>query len=240
MNEEKERLSLVGHLSELRSRIIISLASIAAASVAGYFFSPRILEIFLAPATHAGGNLVFLKPTEAFLVTLKISLIFGIVVSAPIVLYQFWAFAAPGLKKNEIRLFLPATIFSPLLFFLGVFFAYSVVLPMGLKFLMGFAAPAVQPFFSIAYYVSFAGMLLLSFGIVFELPLAVVILIRLNIVSPEMLRKKRREVIVGILILSAILSPPDIFTQLLLSIPLFLLYEISIVIARACHRKEGN
>jgi len=227
---------LTEHLSELRYRIIFIIVSVIVCTIAAYCFSTHILNFLLIPIKELVENLIALKPTEGFMVTLKVSFLSGVVIASPIVLYQFWAFVAPALKKNEKKLFLPIIFISPLLFLLGVSFAFTIVLPLGIKFLLQFTPPLVKDQYSIDFYISFLIFFVLAFGVVFELPLVVMVLTKLGLISPEMLRNKRKHAIVGIFILAALLTPPDIITQLLLALPILLLYEISLLLSRIFYK----
>ena len=156
----------------------------------------------------------------------------GVVVASPVVLYQLWAFIAPGLRREEKSWFLPLIFFSPLLFLLGVGFAFKIAFPLGLKFLIRFQTPSLEPLFSISNYISFITFFLLGFGSVFELPVVALVLTKLGLVSPHLLRSKRKHAVVILFILAAVLTPPDVVTQLLLVIPLLVLYEVSIWVSR--------
>ncbi len=208
------------------------MIAVVVTSITAYFFSSSILAFLLAPTKEFLKNLIFLKPTEAFFVTLKVSLLTGVVVASPVVLYQFWAFIAPGLRREEKTWFLPLIFFSPLLFLLGVSFAFKIAFPLGLKFLIRFQTPSLEPLFSISNYISFVTFFLLGFGSVFELPVVALVLTKLGLVSPHLLRSKRKHAVVILFILAAVLTPPDVVTQLLLVIPLLVLYEVSIWVSR--------
>lgn len=231
-------LTLVDHLSELRHRIIISIVSIFFGAVLSYFVIKRIMNLLIIPI----GNLVFIAPQEAFITYIKLAIISGVFVALPVILFQVWRFVSVGLEQNERKYIIVYGPFSFILFLAGAAFAYFIILPLGIKFLLGFATDSLQPMISLKNYISFAGMLLLAFGVVFEMPLVILFLTKINLVSTEFLRKKRKYVIVFIFILAAVLTPPDIVTQLLMAGPLILLYEISIILARfiSPSRKAGT
>lgn len=183
------------------------------------------------------GKLVFIAPQEAFVTYIKVSLIAGIFLAFPVLIWQVWRFVSAGLTGTEKKYFLYYAPFSFMLFFIGSAFAYFVILPIGMRFLLGFATDSLQPMISVSKYVSFAGMLLLAFGVVFELPLVVLFLTKIRLVTPEFLKRKRKQSILIIFIVAAILTPPDMVTQCLMAGPLILLYEISILFSRLGYRR---
>lgn len=227
MNSEQE-MSLVEHLTELRSRLLKSIAVILIFSIGAYVFSERLLSYLTVPV----GDLVFLSPAEAFLTHIKVSVIFGILISLPIVFYQFWKFVLPALKKNEKKFFYILLPVSLLLFYAGIVFCFFVVLPLGIRFLLDFGGPELEPMISLGYYISFLLALLLPFGLIFELPLVLNLMVKLRILSVERIVSVRKYVIVLIFLVGAILTPPDIITQILLALPLIILFEASILIAK--------
>ena len=226
-------MPLVNHLEELRKRFIISLVVIVACAGGIYAFVPKVLEHLTIPV----GKLVFISPVEAFWAQMKIAFFLGIYVALPIVFYQIWKFIAVGLKSNERRHILPFTIISFFLFTTGALFCYFFIVPIGMKFLLGYATQTLLPMISVSKYISFLITLLFSFGIVFELPLVISFLTKIGLVSPKGLRQKRKFIILGIFIIAAALTPgPDIFSQFLMAVPLLILYEISIWISKAVNR----
>lgn len=231
MNRQKmadDQLTLVEHLTEFRRRLIICIVSIFAGVILSYLVINRILDLLIKPV----GNLVFIAPQEAFITYIKLAVFSGIFLALPVILYQIWRFVASGLKKDERKYILIYGPFSFIFFLTGVAFAYFLILPLGIKFLLGFATDTLSPMISLASYVTFAGTMLLAFGVVFELPLVIMFLTKINIVSTKFLREKRKIVIILIFVLSAVLTPPDIVTQLLMAGPLFMLYEIGILLSR--------
>ncbi len=219
-----ETLSLVGHLRELRKRLIICLLAVLLTSGLSYFYTKEILSLI----AKSPGKLVFLAPTEAFLAYVKIALFSGIFLASPLILHQIWAFVSAGLKEEERRTLL---FYGPLSFFFflgGAAFAYFLVLPLGIRFLLQFGSESLQPMLSVGRYISFAGFLLLGFGISFEFPLVIMFLSRLGVVTPQFLRRRRKYAVLLIFVFSAIITPPDVFTQVLMALPLLLLYEVSI------------
>jgi len=227
------------HLEELRRRIISAVVTLVLTCVVSFFicynYRKEILNILIKPV----GKLHFLSPTEAFMAYLKISLIAGLLVALPVVLYQVWFFVAPGLKQKErkyVFTFLPVVFF---LFLCGASFAYFVLIPVGVKFLLSLATPDLLPMITVDRYLSFVFMLMLGCGIIFEIPVLVFFLTKLGLVSAEMLIKKWKYIVLSIFIISAIVTPtPDVFNQIILAIPMFLLYGISIWVSLLARRKE--
>ncbi len=236
---QDKKMSLIGHMEELRRKLIICILTVLACSLFSYFYSDKILAILKRPFPH---SLVFIAPQEPFIITLKIALFGGIIFALPMIIYQVWQFVSSGLKGKEKRYLLIYAPFSLLLFLSGASFAYFLVIPVGLRFLLGFGGSSLQPMISISKYLSFITLMILAFGIVFELPLVFLILARMGIVSPQFLAKKRKVFIIAIFVLAAILTPPDVFTQILLAAPLLILYEVSILLTKivVIKRDEGK
>ena len=233
---EKE-MSFLEHLEELRSRLIKSVLVIIVMAIVVYFFSEKLIDFFTAPLPQV----YFMAPTEAFMVRIKLSLIGGAVLAIPVVFYHLWMFIGPGLLKSEARIVIPIVISATIFFLIGAALCFFVMLPVAVKFMLGFSTAKLQPLISIDNYISFAGMLILAFGLVFELPVASFILGRMGIINARMLSKGRRYAIVVILIASAILTPtPDAFNQLLLAGPMYILYEISIIVVWFTGRKRAE
>ncbi len=227
-------MSIVDHLTELRTRIIISAASIIVFSIFGYIFSDQILSFLTRPV----GSLVFISPAEAFFTHLKVAVFSGFFIALPIVLFQFWRFLLPALKKNEKKfmvILLPSSLF---LFLIGAAFCLMVVVPIGIRFFMGFESPELAAMLSLSSYISFLISLVIPFGIIFELPLVISMLVRLRILTPDQISRFRKVVIVVIFVIGAILTPPDIFSQVMMALPLILLFEGSLIIARIIAPKD--
>jgi sec-independent protein translocase protein TatC len=186
-----------------------------------------------------GGRLKYLSPTDPFFVTLKLSLIAGLVLASPIVIYQVWSFLAPALLPSEKRVIVPALYLGVVLFLAGVAMSYELVLPMTLRFTMGFQTEFLEQSIVIGPYMAMVTRLLLAFGIVFELPVVILILSALGLVTPEFLASKRRHAVAGIAILAAVLTPGDVITvTLMMMAPLVLLYELSIMLSRLVARRR--
>jgi len=235
MADQDRRMPFFKHLEELRKRLVVSLIAIGVGFFATYSFSAKLLVIIQKPLNRP---LIFLSPTEAFWVDLLVALFAGILLAAPVILYQMWKFVAPGLLQKEKRYIVPFTLFSTLFFSMGVCFAYFIALPLGLRFLLGFATADLQPMLSLSKYVTFFGKLLLAFGVMFEFPVVIFLLTRLGILQPQTLAKNRKYAILGIFVVSALLTPPDVISQILLAIPLVGLFELSLLVSRIVRRKE--
>jgi len=187
---------------------------------------------------QTGDKLIFTGLPEAFFTYLKVAFLSGIILAAPVIFYQFWMFVAPGLYDKEKRLMLPVVVLSTIFFVGGAFFGYFIVFPYGFKFFLGFSSDIIRPLPSMREYLSFASTLLLAFGLVFELPLIVTFLAKLGMVSVSFLKKNRKYAILLFFTVAAILTPPDVVTQIMMALPLMVLYEISIVGARIFGKKK--
>ena len=185
-----------------------------------------------------GENLIYTGLPEAFFTYLKVSLLTGLIVASPILLYQFWMFVAPGLYRNERRLMVPIVILSSFFFIGGALFGYFVVFPWGFKFFLGFATDTIRPLPSMKEYFGFSAKLLLAFGLVFELPLVLTFMAKLGIVSVDFLKKNRKYALLLFFAGAAILTPPDVITQILMAMPLMVLYEVSIIGAKIFGKKK--
>ncbi|HOB40965.1 MAG: twin-arginine translocase subunit TatC [Limnochordia bacterium] len=227
-------MTLVEHLAELRRRIIISVLALALGVVVGFYYSSPMVQFLL----RLPGELVYLYPGEAFFVHLEVALVVGIVLSSPVVLYQVVRFIAPGLLAQEKRILqvgLPAAL---LMFAGGTVFAYQVILPLAYRFFLGFGTESLTPMISIGNYVSFVIRLVLPFGLVFQLPLIVLLFTSIGILSPEILVKYRKYIVLVVFITAAVLTPPDVISQTFMAVPMVLLYEVSILLARMVVRRR--
>jgi sec-independent protein translocase protein TatC len=237
---DEPRMSFTTHLEELRSRLVKCLIAVGIGFVGSYFFKEKFFQILARPLLKVmpeKGTMIFTGVPEPFFVYLKVSLVAGIFFSAPFILYEVWAFVAPGLYSHEKRYVVPFVFFSSLLFLVGTFFAYFIVCPYGFRFLMGFAAYNIQPMLAIKEYFSFSTKLLLAFGFVFELPVFIVFLSKAGIVTPQTLSRQRKYVILLIFAVAAFLTPPDVATQIMMAGPLIALFEIGIILARIFGKK---
>ena len=243
------------HLEELRSRLIWLGASVLGLSIVGFFLVTTfdIIGLLKLPFVEAmeqlsaspdfttvspDGQLLFTSPTEPMTVTLKLSFVIGLILAMPIIIYHVWGFMSPALFEKEKKAVVPAVLGGFVLFLMGVAMAYFLVLPLGLRFLLGFQTQSLTPMITIGEYLRFATRLILAFGIIFELPLVSLLLSLLGIIDSGTLRRYRRHSIVGVAVLSAILTPADVLTMLMMMGPLVLLYEFSILLVAAVGRRQ--
>ena len=223
----------LSHLEELRRRLITILIVFSAAAALCYFFSHPLLDLLTAPLRRYGDvRLYFQKPYEAFLTHLKVAALGGFVLSSPVIFAQAWLFVAPGLYEKEKKVFLPVLFISIFLFLTGVLFAYFVIIPWGLAFLLSFQTESLRPLLGIEPYFSFLNGMILAFGVFFDFPVVLVGLVRLGVVRTQTLARARRSMIVFIFIAAAVLTPsPDPLSQILLAVPMVGLFEISLWVA---------
>ncbi|WP_456433697.1 twin-arginine translocase subunit TatC [Thermosulfuriphilus sp.] len=240
---EDKDLPLTAHLAELRTRILISLAATGVGFIISYAFIREIFDLLAAPLyaiLPPEGHIIFTSYPEAFFTYLKVAFVSGAFLASPVILYQAWAFVAPGLYPHERRLALPVTIFASFAFLLGACFGYFVFLPAAAGFLAQFASKWLRLMPSMQEYVSLALRLLFAFGLAFELPVILTILGHAGLITTSHLRRFRRYAIVLAFVVSAILTPtPDAVNQLLLAGPLYFLYELSIILVRIFGQKSS-
>jgi sec-independent protein translocase protein TatC len=233
-----DRMPFMEHLGELRVRIMRAMYGLLAGTVIALPFSERIVDWLARPITRLGYELVFTAPAEAFWVQMKVGLIAGVFIAAPIILWQVWAFIAPGLHGHEKKYAIPFVLIGSVMFLAGGAFSLFVVTPYALTFLLGYARPGLKPMITIQNHVDFLLKFTLAFGAVFELPLALTLLARMGVVNARMLAKNRKYAILGAFVAGAVLTPtPDAFNQALMAGPLIILYEVGIVCARIFGRK---
>ena len=222
------------HVDELRYRLIRIVLAFFIACFICFNFSGKFLPWLVAPA----GHLVFTSPGEAFGAHMLVAMILGSILSAPYVLYHIWAFVASALNEKErraIRVFGPLSLFF---FIAGLCFAWFVAIPMSYGFLMSFSSYYLEPMITVDKYLDFVGNMLLAFGATFELPLVLAFLAKIGIATPAFLIQKRRHAIIIILIIAAILTPPDVVSQVLLAIPLVVLYEVGIIFVKMAYKHK--
>lgn len=226
--EDKEELPLVAHLIELRSRLLRSIITILIITAVLIPFSNDIYHLLARPliaSLPATNSMIATEVTAPFLAPLKLTLVTAIMLSVPMLLYQLWAFIAPGLYKNERQLILPLLVSSTFLFSLGVAFAYFVVFPLMFSFFTQTAPEGVAVMTDISKYLDFVLTMFFAFGIAFEVPVATVLLVWAGITNVERLREKRPYIIVAVFVIGMLLTPPDVFSQTLLAVPMWLLFE---------------
>ncbi|MFN3975530.1 MAG: twin-arginine translocase subunit TatC [Aquificaceae bacterium] len=234
-------MPLTEHLRELRSRLIKSIVAFLIGTGVAFYFASHIFEILKEPVkrSYPKVELITLSPTEPLFILLKISVVFGFILSLPVILYQLWRFVEPALYPNEKRLIIPLTLFSIILFLLGGAFSYFLALPLALKFLLGIGLSQLQatPLLSVNLYISFLLKMIVGFGIAFELPVFIFLLQRAGVVSERQLKAFRKYFIVIAFVAGALIAP-DVTTQVLMAIPLIALYEISLFIGKLGKRKQ--
>ena len=235
--------TLVSHLLELRDRLLRSVIAVVVCFVPLAFFQNELFTLIAKPLIDQlpeGTSLIATSVVSPFMAPLKLSLILALFIAMPFVLYQVWGFVAQGLYKRERRFALPLIVSSIALFYTGVAFAYYVVFPLMFKFLASTTPVGVKMMTDIAQYLDFVLLLFLAFGIAFEMPVAVVLLVATGLVKLEVLTRNRGYVILGIFIIAAFLTPPDAVSQCFMAIPMYLLYELGIVFARMIQKGRDS
>jgi len=243
MSDAPREESLMGHLLELRSRLLKGVLAVLAVFFALMPFANRLYALLAAPLLSklpAGGQLVAIEVASPFFTPVKLAFFCAVMVAMPVLIYQAWAFVAPGLYQNEKRLAKPLLVAAVLLFYLGCAFAYFLVLPTVFGFLTAMTPEGVAMMTDISRYLDFVLVIFLAFGLSFELPVAVVVLVLLGVVTPAQLREARGYVVVGVFILAAIITPPDVVSQLMLAIPMCLLYELGILAGAMLGRRAAT
>ena len=238
---EEDKIPFTAHLEELRDRLIRCFIAVGVGFLLSYGFKEKLFEILTAPliaVMQTGDKLVFTGLPEAFFTYLKVAFLSGIIVASPVLAYQFWMFVTPGLYKREKRLLIPIIILSTFFFVGGSLFGYFIVFPYGFQFFLGFASDTIQALPSMKEYLAFSSKLLLAFGLVFEMPLVITCMAKLGLVTVDFLKANRKYALLLFFVGSAILTPPDVVTQIMMAFPLMFLYEISIVGARIFGRKD--
>lgn len=235
--------SLVSHLLELRTRLLYIIITVLLAFVPLAIFSETLYHHLAAPLLAAlpeGGDMIVTHPLQAFLTPIKLAFFLSVVVTIPVILYQVWAFVAPGLYKHERRMMLPLLVSSSALFYAGMAFAYFVVFPLIFGFLTRITPEGVQFMPDIKAYQDFVFTLFFAFGVAFELPVALVLLTRAGVINPETLGKKRPYVVLWTFVGAMLLTPPDAFSQILLAIPMLILFEVGLFISRRVQPKDDE
>lgn len=254
-----EKMPLTEHLGELRKRILISLVSLLVTFVASFNYSEKIFKLIMFPLRYnldfsvknahihfvpvdklQNTKLVFLAPAEAFWMNIKISLVAGLVLSLPMIFYQLWKFISPGLLEREKKYILPFIFSATGLFLFGAAFCFFIVLPFAMQFLLNYkVGDFLMPMLSVGQYVDFCLKFILAFGAIFELPILIVFLVKLGVVTPKTLSKNRKFAILIAFVIAALLTPtPDAFNQILMAVPMILLYEVGIWVSLLFERKK--
>ncbi|MFH1155700.1 MAG: twin-arginine translocase subunit TatC [Pseudomonadota bacterium] len=243
MNPEDEKTPFTEHLTELRDRLVRSFIVVGLGFVIAYCFKEKLFDILTAPLVTAMGpntKMIFTGLPEAFFTYMKVSLLAGIVIAVPYLFYQFWMFVSPGLYREEKRLLIPIVILSVVFFIIGSCFGYFFVFPYGFQFFLGFSNETIQAMPSMKEYLGFSSKMLLAFGFIFELPLVITFMARMGLVSVGFLTKNRKYAILIFFIVAAIITPPDVITQIMMAVPLMILYEIAIWGAKVFGKKKDS
>ncbi|MEO5358263.1 MAG: twin-arginine translocase subunit TatC [Nitrospirae bacterium YQR-1] len=256
---EQPKMSFVDHLGELRTRLIVSFSAILIIFIVVFNYSEFLFKvlilpmeqnlifkkhlpfIFFEPKTTAAVKLVFLEPAEAFWMHIKLSMLASIVLSLPILFSQLWLFISPGLLPNEKKYVLPFIFSATILFMFGAAFCFVIVLPFALGFLLTYKTEHLIPMISVGRYVDFTMKFILAFGVIFELPIAIIVLTRLGLVTPAFLKKSRKYAVVIAFIIAAVVTPtPDAFNQSLMAVPIIVLFEIGIFVSKFFIKKPDE
>lgn len=243
-------VNIVDHLRELRQRIMYALLAVLVGFAFCYSFASEIYGFLVQPLadvshSQVGRKMIYTGLAEAFFTYVKVSFLAGFTLAFPIVAYQAWAFIAPGLYKEEKRALWPYVMSAPILFLAGASLAYFVVIPLAWQFFIGFENPQIAGEFAlemmprVSQYLGIVIKMLFAFGLCFQLPVVLTLLARIGVTSSKALAAKRKHALVIVLIVSAIMTPPDVFSQILLSLPVMLLYEASIFLAKLVEKKKS-
>lgn len=240
MTDEAQE-SFLSHLFELRDRLVRSLVALAVVFIPTFFFASELYDLLALPMMRTlpqGSKMIATGVITPFFIPMKIALMVAFLIALPYLLYQAWAFVAPGLYAHEKRLVAPLIVSSTLLFFLGMAFCYFIVFQTVFSFIAGFAPKSITVAPDIEAYFNFVLGMFIAFGVTFEVPIVVVVLVMTGVVSVEKLREVRSFVIVGAFVVAAIVTPPDVISQLMLAVPLCLLYEVGLFVARFVEKRK--
>ena len=249
---DQHKMPLLDHLIELRSRLLKSVVALIGAFLVCFYFAEPIYEFLAHPLyvilleRHDDPRMIFTALTEAFFTYIKVAFFAAAFISCPVFLTQIWLFIAPGLYKNERRAFLPFLVATPFLFFIGGALVYYVIFPLAASFLVGFEAPGgegalkIQLEAKVGEYLSLMMKLIFAFGLCFQLPVIMTLLARVGLATSEGMAAKRKYAIVAVFVVAAIITPPDPISQISLAIPIILLYEISIYMAKMVEKKRAQ
>jgi sec-independent protein translocase protein TatC len=246
MSEEPEKLAegtLISHLLELRDRLIRALAAVLVVFIPCAYFSNDIFSFIAQPLIEKlpqGASLIATSVISPFVAPLKLSFYVALIVAMPVVLYQIWAFIAPGLYRHERRFAVPLLVSSIVLFFIGIAFAYFAVFPVIFQFFTHTAPKGVTMMTDINQYMDFVLTMFFAFGVAFEVPVAVVLLVATNVIGIDKLKKSRGYVLIAIFVVAAMLTPPDALSQCMMALPMYVLYEGGILMARLLSKNPSD
>lgn len=239
--ENQKEQSFIDHLIELRNRLLRMILGVGLVFLCLFPFANPIYSFLAGPLTRhlpVGSSMIAIDVASPFLIPFKLVLLLAVVISVPWILYQMWAFVAPGLYGHERRMALPVLVASTLLFYAGMAFAYYVMFPLAFGFLMGTAPEGVAVMTDIARYLDFVILIFLAFGVSFQVPVVTVVLVKLGVITVQDLAAKRPYVIVGAFVIGAFLTPPDVISQTLLALPIWFLFEIGLAVAKFMTNKK--
>ncbi len=238
---DKASIPFIAHLEELRVRLFVSLIAVTGGMVIAYFYAEDLLRFIILPITPDIDSVYFFAPAEAFVSKIKVSFFASLLAMSPIVISQVWQFVSPALYHKEKKLIIPLVLVSSLLFLFGAWFSYYAVLPFALKFLIGAGSDVLVPMISVTQYIHFVMFLALGFGVAFNLPVLIILLVLLRLVKAASLNKYQRHAILLIFIAAALLTPsPDMASQILLAVPLVVLFELSVIASFAIETFRGK
>ncbi|MDF2524848.1 MAG: tatC [Clostridiales bacterium] len=237
----KDVMGLVDHLRELRNRLIIVITAFLIVTIASFNYADDIVMLLIQYAKEMGYVMVYLAPGELFKEYIRLSVISGIVLASPIILFQIWAFIRPGLKKGEGFVVFFSLFFGLICFLIGASFAYFIAVPLMLSFFVTVdQIQTITATISIHNYLSFVMSTLITFGIIFEMPIITILLSQLGLLKSEWLTKGRKVIIVAIFVIGAVITPPDIISQILVSVPMLFLFEISVILCKIINRRKSK
>lgn len=239
--EAQKEESFISHLIELRDRLLRALLAVTVVFLILFPFANELYSILSGPLTKhlpEGSSMIAIEVASPFLIPFKLVLMLSIVVAIPFILYQVWAFVAPGLYQHERRLALPILASSTVLFYIGMAFAYFVVFPLVFGFFTSVAPEGVAVMTDIGKYLDFVVLIFLAFGVAFEVPIVTVVLVSLGFTSPESLAKKRPYIIVGAFVVGMLLTPPDVVSQIMLAVPVWLLFETGLLFSKVMRKRR--
>jgi sec-independent protein translocase protein TatC len=236
-----EKQPFISHLKELRDRLVISIIAVGVAFAITYFFKEKMFRFLMQPfidVMPTQSSFIFTGVTEAFITYFKISIVAALFLAAPVILYEVWMFVSPGLYEKEKRYVMPFIAFGSISFLIGGLFCYFVVLPYVYHFFVSYAGPSIIPMPSLKEYMNLTLKMIIIFGLIFQMPLVAYYLSKAGIIKYRTLVKKRRYAILAIVVVSAIITPPEVTSQLLMAVPMYGLFEVSILVAKLFGRKE--